>query len=110
MSESLGKIPDLNWLPTLTAKARVVVRTNGREPMASMAAANIGIACLPRFLGDATPGLRLLATPSPGPERQLWLGTHREARSVPRLKATTAFLSEALTRLRPALCPLRSQR
>jgi DNA-binding transcriptional LysR family regulator len=105
MSEALTKIPDLGWLPSFTAKASVVVRTNGREPMARMAAAGIGMTCLPRFLGDATPNLRLLATPTPGPERQLWLGCHRDVRAIPRVKATIAFLAEGLARLRPALQP-----
>lgn len=107
MSESLTKIPDLDWLSGLTTRANVVVRTNGREPMARMAAAGVGIACLPRVLGDATPTLRLLATPSAGPERKLWLGYHRDVRAVPRVKACVAFLSEAFARLRPALCPAR---
>jgi DNA-binding transcriptional LysR family regulator len=106
MSETLTKIPDLGWLPGFTAKASVVVRTNGREPMARMAAAGIGMTCLPRFLGDATPNLRLLATPSPGPERQLWLGCHRDVRAIPRVKATITFLAEGLARLRPALQPV----
>ena len=107
MSEALTKIPDLDWLPALTAKASVVVRTNGREPMARMAAAGIGITCLPRFLGDATPNLRLLPAPSAGPERQLWLGCHREVRTMPRVKACIAFLCEGFARLRPALRPAR---
>jgi DNA-binding transcriptional LysR family regulator len=105
MSEALTKIPDVDWLPELTTKAKVVVRTNGREPMARMAAVGIGMACLPRFLGDATPDLRLLPAPSAGPKRQLWLGSHRDVRAVPRVKATIAFLTEGLARLRPAFDP-----
>jgi DNA-binding transcriptional LysR family regulator len=105
MSEALTKIPDVEWLPALTAKASVVVRTNGREPMARMAAAGVGMACLPRFLGDATPDLRLLPAPSAGPQRQLWLGCHRDVRAVPRVKACIAFLGEGFGRLRPALHP-----
>jgi DNA-binding transcriptional LysR family regulator len=61
MSRSLGKVPDVEWLPSIAAQARVVARSNGREPMATMAAAGIGLAVLPRILGDATPGLRHLA-------------------------------------------------
>jgi DNA-binding transcriptional LysR family regulator len=105
MSEALTKIPDLDWLPQLAAKARVVVRTNGREPMVRMAAAGIGMACLPRVLGDRAPELRLLATPSAGPERKLWLGCHRDVRAIPRVRVTIRFLAEAFERLGPALHP-----
>lgn len=105
MSETLTKIPDVGWLPALTGNATVVVRTNGREPMARMAAAGIGLVCLPRFLGDATPNLRFLPTPSAGPERQLWLGCHRDVRAVPRVKATIDFLAQGFGRLRSAFRP-----
>lgn len=105
MSESLTKIPDVEWLPQIAARARVAVRTNGREPMVTMAAAGLGLTCLPRFLGDRAPGLRLLPTPVPGPRRQLWLGVHRDVRSVPRVKACAGFLAEGLGRLAWALGP-----
>jgi DNA-binding transcriptional LysR family regulator len=105
MSESLAKIPDAAWLPALSCRARVAVRTNGREPMATLAAAGIGITCLPRFIGDATHGLRLLQTPTPPPERQLWVGVHRDARAVPRIRACITFLIENVQRLSPALNP-----
>jgi DNA-binding transcriptional LysR family regulator len=109
MSESLGKVPDVEWLPRVAGRARLVARSNGREPMAKLAAAGIGITCLPRFIGDATPGLRLLPAPTPAPARQLWLGVHRDARAVPRVKASAAFLSESIARLRPALYPEQGQ-
>jgi DNA-binding transcriptional LysR family regulator len=104
MSESLTRVPDVDWLAQIASKARIAARTNGREPMVTMAVAGIGVACLPRFVGDATPGLRLLPAPS-APERQLWLGAHRDARAIPRVKATTGFFVEAFQRLRPALRP-----
>jgi DNA-binding transcriptional LysR family regulator len=105
MSESLGKIPDVAWLPEFAGRARVAVRTNGREPMMMLARAGVGLTCLPRFLGDAAPGLRLLQTPVPGPERKLWLGYHRDARGVPRVQAAARYLAENVARLRPALRP-----
>jgi DNA-binding transcriptional LysR family regulator len=86
-------IVDIAWLPPLLGRARVAARTNGRIGMAALAAAGIGIACLPRPLGDATRGLRLLSTPGPGPRRQLWMGVHRSARSIRRVKAVTDFLT-----------------
>ena len=104
MSESLTQIPDLEWLGRCASEARVALRTNGRAPMATMAQSGLGMACLPRFVGDASPGLRLLRAPLP-PERALFLGAHRDARSVPRVRATITFLTSALERLKAALCP-----
>lgn len=105
MSLDLSKVPDVDWLPRVASAARVVARANGREPMASMVAAGIGIACLPRFMGDATPGLRLLSTPGPAPARVLWAGVHGDARATPRVKACIEFLATGIERLQPVLDP-----
>ena len=105
MTDGLANLADYDWLPKLTGRARVAVRTNGREPMASMALAGIGIACLPRFVGDATAGLRRLTTPTTAPPRKLWLGVHRAARATPRVRTVATFLSEAVRGLAHALDP-----
>jgi DNA-binding transcriptional LysR family regulator len=98
----MNNLVDYEWLPPLAASARVAVRTNGRQPMASMAAAGIGITCLPRCMGDAMPALRRLETPAPDPERQLWVGVHRAARTTPRIRVALGFITESL---RDALRP-----
>lgn len=105
MTQDLGTIVDRAWLQGWRAQAHVAARCNGREPMATLAAAGVGIACLPCFLGDGTPGLRRLATPTPGPVRKLWLGVHRTARRTPRIQVTSAFLADGLRRLQRALHP-----
>lgn len=106
MSEELTKIPDVAWLPHIAARATVVARANGREPMVAMTGAGVGMAVLPRFVGDAVPGLRLLSAGVPAPVRQLWAGFHRDARSVARVRATLAFLTESIRKLSGALCPV----
>jgi DNA-binding transcriptional LysR family regulator len=99
-SAAMGStIVDLAWLPPLLGRARVASKTNGRLGMAALAAAGVGIACLPRPLGDSTPGLRPIPTPGPGPHRQLWMGVHRSTKAVRRVKAVTDFLAGALARL-----------
>ena len=105
MSKSLNKVPDLAWLPGLTDEAQVAIRSNGREAMATLAAAGVGLACLPRLVGDRISCLRLLRTPTPGPERALWMGVHRDTRRVPRVRATAAFLSDALAKLQAQFAP-----
>ncbi|WP_437308394.1 LysR family transcriptional regulator [Sorangium sp. So ce388] len=104
-SDEPPAVADLPWLRAVAAQARVAARTNGREAQATMGAAGVGLVCLPRYLGDATAGLRLLTPPSPPPERALWLGVHRDARAVPRVKALVAFIADALAPLRRALLP-----
>lgn len=105
MNDELPAVLDLAWLQAVAAKARVAVRTNGREAQAVMGAAGVGMVCLPRLVGDATPGLRLLDPPSPPPERKLWLGVHRDTRTVPRVRAFIEHAVDAFARLHPALCP-----
>jgi DNA-binding transcriptional LysR family regulator len=55
------------------------------------AEAHAGIAVLPRFLGDAAPGLTRLPRPDE-PREALWLTVHEDARSIPRVHALLAFL------------------
>lgn len=105
ISEAVTKAPDAAWLGGFASQARIAVRCNGRLPMAAMAQSGLGMACLPRFVGDAAPGLRLLRTPLPRPERALFLGTHRDARGIPRVRASITFLNSAFERLKDALCP-----
>jgi len=105
MSEHLTKVPDTDWLPRVAAHAHVVARCNGRLPMAALAAASVGITCLPRFIGDATHGLRRLSAPEQEPARTLWLGGHRDAGAVPRIRASVLFLKASLQRLQGALHP-----
>src|SRR6478736_1733902 len=105
MSTTLTKIPDLEWLPNLTQRAFVAMRCNGREAMATLASAGVGIACLPRLLGDRSASLRLLRPPGAAPARPLWLGVHRDTRSLPRIRAAIAFLTEVIERLRLSLAP-----
>jgi len=105
MSKSLNRVPDLDWLPKFTGGASITTRTNGRDAMAALARDGIGMACLPRVVGDRTPGLRLLRPPSAAPERTLWLGVHRDTRNAPRVRAVATFLAEALAGLCSALAP-----
>jgi len=94
---------DAPWLREVAGAAQVVARTNGREGLVAMAAAGLGLACLPRIVGDAAAGLELLDPPVPPPERRLWLGVHRDTRHLPRVRAAIAYLAELLRSVQPTL-------
>jgi DNA-binding transcriptional LysR family regulator len=94
---------DAPWLHEMAGEARVVARTNGREGLVAMAAAGLGLACLPRLIGDVATGLERLDPPVPPPERRLWLGVHRDVRHLPRVRAAIEDLTELFRRLQPAL-------
>ena len=96
------RTPEADWLASLAHDARVVARVNGRLPMAKMVRAGIGIGCLPRFVGEGE-GLQLLDTPAPGPQRQLWMGVHRDVRTIPRVRGTMDFLASIFDQLRSRL-------
>lgn len=101
-TDDMNNLADYEWLPPLAAKAHVAVRTNGREPMARLAAAGIGITCLPRCMGDALVTLRRVETPTPSPARKLWMGVHRAARTTPRIRVALGFIAQCLSSLRNA--------
>jgi DNA-binding transcriptional LysR family regulator len=105
MSEEQVPIADAAWLRSLLPRAAVVARANGREVLANMAVAGIGVACLPRLLGDSFPGLRRVPGVPPIPTRKLWLGVHRDSRALPRVKAFSAFAAEVITSQAEALSP-----
>jgi DNA-binding transcriptional LysR family regulator len=98
------------WLRRFAPEGQVGVRTNGREALAAMASAGIGLACLPRLVGDRTSGLVLLSPPVPIPERGLWLGVHRDVRKLARVRAVIEHLTALLRRAQPALLGAASER
>ena len=96
---------DAAWLKAHASSAQVSARTNQRLLLAALAAGGAGLALLPRFVGDATPGLTLLElSPSP-PPRELYLGMLPDSRAIPRVRAVAECVSAALEAVAPKLAP-----
>lgn len=87
MDTAFGGLPDVTWLQRMLPHAHRAFGSNNREAQARMCAAGIGLAVLPRPLGDATPGLKLLDLGEAPPGRDVWVGYHRDLRRLARLKA-----------------------
>jgi DNA-binding transcriptional LysR family regulator len=93
------------WLDEALPHASRSVRTNGRDAMLALARSGLGLACLARIVGDATPELQRVDLSPPIPTPTLWLGTHRDARETPRVRAVVSHLTERLRGLAPRLNP-----
>lgn len=87
MDTAFGEMPDVAWLQRLLPQARVVFRSNARAIHARMCAQGVGLAVLPRPLGDAHEGLIRVDLGEDPPTRDTWLGYHRDMRRLARLRA-----------------------
>ena len=78
-------------------------RSNSGIAQAAAARGGLGIALLPRYLGNKSGGLRALAFGPVMPNRDLWLLTRRDVASVPRVRLVTDFLVRKFLALRSTL-------
>jgi len=88
--------PDARWLRQVLPKAHVAFTSNSREAQARMCSEGVGLAVLPRPLGDRIAGLRLVKTGAPPPGRDVWVGFHRDLRRLRRLRALVDLCVERL--------------
>jgi len=108
LQQTLLHAPEAKRLAAIASAASVAVRTNSREGQLRSVLAGLGIACLPRFVGDGK-GLVLLTAPGDEPRRQIWIGVHQDTRHTPRIRVVldhlhAVFASEA-NRLSPRDAP-----
>lgn len=87
MDASLGSFPDISWLTDRFPNATVALRSNNRHVQGYMSAEGMGIAVLPRPVGDQIPNLRRLDLAEEPPEREIWMGYHRDLKRLRRLRA-----------------------
>ena len=87
MDTSTGSFPDIDWLGERFPNADVVLRSNNRNVQAHLCRKGVGIAVLPRPVGDQIAGLRRLDLDDPPPSREIWMGYHRDLKQLHRLRA-----------------------
>ena len=96
MDRSTGEFPDIAWLRTQFPNARIGLRSNNRNVQSQMCRNGLGIAVLPRPVGDSVPGLRRLALEEEPPEWAIWMGYHRDLKRLARLRAFIKLVVEHL--------------
>jgi len=87
MDTSTGTFPDIDWLTKRFPNAEVVLRSNNRNVQAQMCGSGLGIAVLPRPVGDHNEAIRRLDLREDPPQREIWIGYHRDLRRLHRLRA-----------------------
>ena len=96
MDTAFASMPDVAWLRRMLPHARVVLRSNARVIQAQMCVQGIGVAVLPRPLGDSFAGLERVELGEDPPSRDTWVGYHRDLRRLARLRALLDMVLERL--------------
>ena len=89
-------LPQQRWLDVALAGRPAVFRASDLMALAAAARAGIGVAVLPRFLGDGDPQLTRLDSPVPPPRRDIWTVIHADLHRAPRIRAVLDWLAAAL--------------
>ncbi|MFT9640311.1 LysR family transcriptional regulator, partial [Alcaligenes phenolicus] len=76
MNTAQSHFPDVAWLLDRFPRSRRVFTSTSRAVQGRMCAAGMGVAVLPRPLGDAIPAVQRIETPEPPPSRDIWVGYH----------------------------------
>lgn len=99
MNTAQAHFPDVAWLLDSFPLSRRAFTSTSRTVQAHMCVRGVGIAVLPRPLGDALAGLQRIDTSNGPPSREVWVGYHQDLRHMDRLRAmldlAEAMLSDA---------------
>jgi DNA-binding transcriptional LysR family regulator len=87
MNTAQSHFPDVAWLLDRCPQSPRVFTSTSRAVQAQMCLRGMGIAVLPRPLGDATAGLQRIETLGQPPGRDVWVGYHHDLRHMDRLRA-----------------------
>ncbi|MBB3268506.1 DNA-binding transcriptional LysR family regulator [Azospirillum sp. OGB3] len=98
MNSTFGGMPDVAWLQRMLPNARIAFRSNNRDAQAYMSALGVGLAVLPRPIGDALDGLQVIDLGEPPPGRDVWIGYHQDLRRLARLRAFLDLTIEHLSK------------
>ena len=96
MNSAQSHFPDVAWLLDRLPGAQRAFTSTSRTVQAQMCRRGLGVAVLPRPLGDATPGLQLIESFGSPPSRDIWVGYHQDLRHMDRLRALLDIAEEVL--------------
>jgi DNA-binding transcriptional LysR family regulator len=87
LDSTFAGTPDDTWLQRMLPNARMTFRCNSRSVQAKMCAEGAGVAVLPCAIGDRSGGIERLRLGDEPPQRDVWIGYHRDLGRLARLRA-----------------------
>lgn len=93
--DSLASSTIARWMRSHVPQATIALRADSLVVMRNAALAGLGIAALPCYLGDPTPGLVRIGGPITAMATDLWVLTHEDLRRTGRVSAFTEFMATA---------------
>lgn len=87
MNTAQSHFPDVAWVLDRFPRSRRAFTSTSRSVQAQMCRRGVGVAVLPRPLGDAVPGLQRIDMADEPPAREIWVGYHQDLRHMDRLRA-----------------------
>lgn len=96
MNTAQSYYPDVLWLQRMLPAAPTVFTSSSRTVQARMCAQGLGVAVLPRLLGDQLPALARVELGEAPPSRDIWMGYHQDMRRLDRLRALAELASDML--------------
>jgi DNA-binding transcriptional LysR family regulator len=91
------------WMRAELPESEIALRADSLLGLCEAAKAGLGLAALPCYLGDTSPGLVCVHRPIAAMETALWILTHEDLRRTARVRTFTDFAANAFGRLRPLL-------
>jgi len=101
--DSLADTATARWMRSKLQDCEVSLRADSLLALRQAAEAGLGLAALPCYLADGTPGLICVRRPIPELETALWILTHEDLRNTARVRAFTEFAAGAFARRRRLL-------
>lgn len=89
-------LPEAKWLREAFPDALVGFRSNSREVQLHATLAGAGVSALARYRADTEPRLVRIVPEKPDLVRDIWLGVHVDMRHMPRVRAVTDAVTQAL--------------
>lgn len=87
MNSAQAHFPDVTWLLDHFPHSRRAFSSTSRSVQAQMCLRGLGVAVLPRPLGEAVGGLHRIDLLGEPPGRDVWVGYHQDLRHMDRLRA-----------------------